>query len=640
MNGPGESRMGIGFPGSVDVRGFHLLGWGDGELHPASAVVVGYRNGQEVSRTRPFRSLGSERVWFDVQLLGVDRIAVLVQPKMGAIAQYGLDNLTFRSNGSEIVLDFESRSIPATLTGSDYGGLKWERGSGGTPVNFVHPPVPDEPLSGPAPPKEGLGQQLAILGGTSPSLTSSFIGPAYKDATGAIYIVPDTCGAAGINHFVTVVNSNISVYIKSTGQRVLDADLDAFLAGDSRGDPRVLFDQTLQRFIVIAVDFDDEVSLAVSNTSNPTGLWTKATFNPSQGSDAGAWPDYPTLGVNKDFIVICAKMVGAGLNSKTVFAVDKQAFASSGTLTVTAFRGILGSTIQGAATWDDESPQYLVSRVLGSGIRLHRLNPPASSPSLSQLGVATTPVGSSPPDAAALGSTTPLDTVGPRLMNALWIDGFLWTTNCIDVDGRAGCRWYQVDTGAVEVVQAGTVSDPVLHFFMPSIAVNAAGDAVMGFSGSSENQYAGAYFTGRRWSDPPGQMGLPVMYKAGEGPYERLDSSNRNRWGDYSLTGVDPSDGLTFWTIQEYARPNNEWGTYVASLGWPAAYAGTVFVDCDYTGIETGTFTLPFDTVTEGIQNAPINGTIILKSTTCSEAPMTISTPLSFLTFGGWSSVR
>ena len=29
---------------------------------------------------------------------------------------------------------------------------------------------------------------------------------------------------------------------------------------------------------------------------------------------------------------------------------------------------------------------------------------------------------------------------------------------------------------------------------------------------------------------------------------------DRNRWGDYSATQVDPSDDLTLWTIQEYAR--------------------------------------------------------------------------------------
>lgn len=312
-----------------------------------------------------------------------------------------------------------------------------------------------------------------------------------------------------------------------------------------------------QKFIVLAADFSNEISVAISNTSDPTGAWTKAAFNPGTGADAGKWADYPTLGVNKDFIVTCAYMVG-GSSLMSIFAIDKQNFINTGTLTITAFRNLpWEGAIHAATTWDDLASQYLVSRVTGSGLRIRRLNLPASAPTLTELGIASTSVGSSPPDASQQGGFG-LDTLDGRLMNAVWANGSLWTTNCISSGGRAAARWYEVDTSSITVTQAATLDDASLHYFMPSIAVNSAEDVMLGFSGSSSSQFAGAYFTGRVATDAADQMGAPVQYKTGE------STNNDGRWGDYSLTSVDPTDESTFWTVQEYAESNGSWGLYVA----------------------------------------------------------------------------
>jgi hypothetical protein len=49
--------------------------------------------------------------------------------------------------------------------------------------------------------------------------------------------------------------------------------------------------------------------------------------------------------------------------------------------------------------------------------------------------------------------------------------------------------------------------------------------------------------------------------KAGEAIY------TAGRWGDYSATVVDPTDDLTIWTIQEYAKsPSNTWSTWWTRL--------------------------------------------------------------------------
>jgi hypothetical protein len=88
----------------------------------------------------------------------------------------------------------------------------------------------------------------------------------------------------------------------------------------------------------------------------------------------------------------------------------------------------------------------------------------------------------------------------------------------------------------------------------------------MGFTGSSSSEPASCYFTGRRSSDPVGEMATPVRYKLGVSGYNLIDGYGRNRWGDYSLTTLDPDDSTKFFTIQEYAHAPTTWGTFVAEL--------------------------------------------------------------------------
>lgn len=64
----------------------------------------------------------------------------------------------------------------------------------------------------------------------------------------------------------------------------------------------------------------------------------------------------------------------------------------------------------------------------------------------------------------------------------------------------------------------------------------------------------------------------PIRYFDG---LAALDSDtppyNANRFGDYSYTSLDP-DGLTFWTIQEYAEAQyvntfqSAWGTRIGAI--------------------------------------------------------------------------
>jgi len=434
----------------------------------------------------------------------------------------------------------------------------------------VHAPIIPGWYYTPGGPRGQSEGELSPTAGQPPKLLRSFQGVIRGDA-GSFSYPPDTIGAVGPSHYVETVNRNFAVYNKATGAQLTNILLGSFLPG-SNGDPRVLFDQHSGRFIVLVTDFNAGARfyLAVSLTSDPMGSWFKVSFLTAQGADAGKWPDYPTLGVDQYGIYSAAYMVGGGA-TMTIFAMDKAPLiAPTPSLgTVTAFRTLpWEGAIQPAHTYGTPAGEYVVSYYGSSGIRVRRVNPPLTAPTLTEVGTVSVPAFSSPPNAPALGSSVPLNTVDARLMMSVYRDGFIWTAHTIAYNGRAACRWYQIQVSPLVSKQYGTIADGARYYYFPGLMVNKSGEVVVGFTGSKADEYASCYFTGRRATEPLGQMATPVLYKAGLAPQNNIDGYGRNRWGDYSYTTLDPVDETTLWTIQEYGHANNIWGTYVGVLAF------------------------------------------------------------------------
>jgi hypothetical protein len=336
----GDTRMGLGFGRIVDVEGAWIGEYQSTSVSAEAVRAVGFRNGLEVAHTEWFESLGSQPAWFAMDLRGVDRLEIHARPKLeDGGAFWSMDDLAFRpapiagdEEPARVVVDFEDAGMGARLTGKPYAGLDWEVGTGvfHDRIQAVHPPLTPPGFEHDDAGETSVGNALAGGGGTSPTLISDFTGPGLNDGAGTSYIPADTCGAIGPNHFVASVNANISVYDRNTGTRVLNQALTTFL-GPQVGDPRVAYDVISDRFIVLATDFNALVWVAVSDTNDPTGTWTKSSVVTALLEDAGKWPDYPTLGVNKDFITFGCFMVG-GANKMSLFAIDKATFINSGIL--------------------------------------------------------------------------------------------------------------------------------------------------------------------------------------------------------------------------------------------------------------------------------------------------------------------
>jgi hypothetical protein len=159
-------------------------------------------------------------------------------------------------------------------------------------------------------------------------------------------------------------------------------------------------------------------------------------------------------------------------------------------------------------------------------------------------------------------------------IEAVYRNGTIWAAHAIflppDAPTRTAIQWWQLapDGG---VVQRGRLDDAsgVLFYGFPSIAVNRAGDMLLGFTSFSEQQFASASYAYRGAGDPPGTLRMERVLKAGEDSYFKDPQGHGgNRWGDYSATVVDPVNDRDLWTIQEYAATRDpislvgRWGTW------------------------------------------------------------------------------
>lgn len=588
INRWGDTSMGIGFGESVAVKELWIASQGGRGIWAEAVRVVGYLGDREVGRTEWFDDIDPEPSRFEVGLGGVDRIVIEARPSSSGAGHYAIDDLLLASeSGQERLIDFEDARWDSVLTGSGYAGLTWEEGQGSfTPPDPKIVPAPKQILS--PLPASNAGASLtspatsSAGAGTLPLPLTNFGGPILGDP-GAGFIPPDTAGAAGLDHFVSAVNTNLSVYEKSTGNRVVNIPLSTFFNTPTiAGDPRIAYDFADDRWVLIATDFGDDLFFAYSETSDPTGAWFMQTIRLTLPGVPNGFIDFPTLGVDSRGVFVSAFLVH--IPAFAIFAIDKAPLlAPNQSLgAVTAFRDLpLDFAIHHAVQYTEAGASYMVSvsPANPTGMTLRTVNTPLSNPTLTTQVINGLPAFDFAPNAPALGSTVDINTGDIRLVNACYANGSIWASHAVENAGRAAARWYEVDPVALTLLQTGLVSDPDLHYYYPSIAADANGNVVMGFSGSDATRFPSAYYTGRVATDAPGEMGPPVLFSEGLASYTIVDGAGRNRWGDYSLTTLDPVDG-TFWTIQE--RTNsipNSWVTWIQQL--EAVSCGTITRYCE-----------------------------------------------------------
>ena len=379
---------------------------------------------------------------------------------------------------------------------------------------------------------------------------------------------PDTMGAVGPEHVVTLTNGGISVHRKSDGLLLDSAHLGAFWsdAGVSVSypfDPRILFDPASGRFFAVALDggsqTPNEILVAVSNDSDPTAGWTGFALD-SDATDL-AWADFPTIGVDADAVTIASDMhrVGQeglpiGVDVLVAPKADLLAPAPSiagATLFERVGIGKVGYAPQPVTRVDGGSaPIWLMSSAVAF---LGVIQTARVTGTLDALAIAPGPFVlidplPVPPEAERPGGGF-FDTGDGHFASLVQVGGSIWAVHAArGPSERAAIRWFELDAETAAVLQTGVIEDPDLDFLYPSIAANALGQVVIGYSASNATSGPSAYAVLGETVGGATVFGAPLLLWAGS---DWFGGAGVSRFGDYSATVVDPSDAELFWTFQQ-----------------------------------------------------------------------------------------
>jgi hypothetical protein len=488
-------------------------------------------------------------------------------------------------------------------------------------------PLPQNPNSPDAP---GTGVEISgarpgsALPDTGPFTAQTtgvnFLGPALVGTLRP----PDTMGAVGPTQFIATTNNRFISYNKSTGAAdgVLDVTPDSFFgsvrASSSTSDPRVRYDRLSGRWfiVIINVALPNRILMAWSDAnsggiiSNST-VWSFTYF--VNAACATCLADYPTLGIDANALYIGANNFSSSDGGVTFsffgsdgYVVPKAALlGGSGTFSrfvVVANASSAGPyTPQGVDNYDPSSNEgYFigVDNLTFGTLMLRRVSSPGTSPAISaniSIVVSTTSYPKSVPHLGNTGGTNGnLDALDDRLFAAHIRNGRLWTAHNITVTttgvstpsstaaGRVGVRWYELtgirssdNGGTPATVQFGTFYDSTSDvtqarfFWIPSVVVTGQGHAAMGFSTAGSPFAVDAGYVGRWVGDSTGSMqtfGLYTSTSSAYNPSFDPGGTGGRRWGDYSLTSVDPIDDMTAWTVQEYCNATNSYAARVVKL--------------------------------------------------------------------------
>jgi hypothetical protein len=435
------------------------------------------------------------------------------------------------------------------------------------------------------------------------------------------FVPPDTMGAVGPSQFLVTVNGLVKVFSKTGTVGSLNTNLTSFFSSvltappvggeTDTTDPHVRYDKLSGRWIVTSIDltFDQLgnvqqnnrflVAVSDSSTISNATVWTFFQFQQNVVSTTGdnnLFADFDTIGIDANAIYMSANMFDSSnaYVSSSVFVIRKSSVTGGGPIVVTAFRDVVDTntgagpfTPQGA---DNDDPTATTGYYIGHDdeffgrIDVLRVGTPGGTPTLSGPFAIDTPVNL--PDSfangvPASGSTKNLDGGDIRLTDAMIRNGKLYTTEAVAVSSTGGdsgtldrdaADWFEVsnlDTTPT-LSRSGTVFDSSAtkkSYWMPSITVSPQGHAVMGMSVSASSLHPNAAYSSMLGGTST--FSAPTTYTSATASYNVDTGDSVYRWGDFSHTSVDPCDGQTFWTIQEYTDATDSWGVKVAKIMAP-----------------------------------------------------------------------
>src|SRR5437899_2665559 len=440
---------------------------------------------------------------------------------------------------------------------------------------------------------------------------------------------PDTDGDVGPNHYVEGVNVVFRVYDKSGNPLTPPTTFNSFFssltgtpcANANDGDPFVFYDHQADRWVISDFAFPSFPGtsffqcVGVSQSPDPVaGPWALYAIQVDPGNPTFLG-DYPKLAIWNDggtqnayFLTMNLFASFTEFDGVRAYALDRASMLSGGPANAIGFTvGLAGvgdsySFVAANHRTGDPPPAGRDEMVLAvdatipgatlTQVHARFFHVDFANPANSTFGVGTDHT----PNAEITvnpfiqawtaqtydlvpqsGTAVKLDTLGDKIMTpvvyqnrsgteSLWADQ---TTMLNYPNGPTVVTWYQFDvTGgnfpATPVQQQDwSNGNDGLWRWMPSIAVDESGNTVIGYSTSSTTIVPSIRYAGRLASVPPGDLvqGEGIMWP-GVGP-----QTTGSRWGDYTRTEVDPSNGMDFWHINQYAQ-SGDWHTRIGKFNF------------------------------------------------------------------------
>ena len=416
-------------------------------------------------------------------------------------------------------------------------------------------------------------------------------------------IPPDTAGAVNRDMVFGPHNNRIWVQDRN-GQAVADLTLDAFwnVFGHpvDTFDPKVVYDAMAQRFVFVtcanAQRDDSSILVAISVSDDPSGEWQFGEITVDQASMGPVWFDYPSLGCTADKITISVNLfsvVGNGFRGVAVFAIDKAEFLNPPHqfLFDQFVMDDQGGTHAPALVLDpDTADQYLLTAWTGSFqgsgfLALYQLTGRVADGTTDLQRVGFLEVGATWRESAPMGDFAPqqgtqarINTGDNRIQWVVHRHGRLFAVHTVFLPAqgtnRSAVQWHEVDLASPAIVDHGVIEDTTGGSFYayPSVAVNGQRDVMIGMAAFSANTFGSGAYSLRLAGEA---FGPPQVFAEGQNTYLLTFGGQRNRWGDYSATAVDPTNDRDFWTIQQYAGADaNTWRTRWARVPVEAARVG------------------------------------------------------------------
>lgn len=408
---------------------------------------------------------------------------------------------------------------------------------------------------------------------------------------------PDPTGAAGPNHYLQAVNLSYKIYTK-TGGAVTNGgpfNLGDLLFGVDQGDPIVMYDKFADRWFVsqFGTTSSKKIYIAISQTNDPTGAYYTYQYTATNFPDYlkfSIWTDgyYMTHNSTSQRVYVFERSVmltggsGARMISKTYSPPNDAGFFCP-------LAGYADGQLPPAGTpcplfsyEDDGWGSGHVDRINIYEMAVTWGTSPTSTITL-KAQLPTQPFDASYDpywdDIAQPGTTSKLDGIGGvftfRAQYRVWT-GYNSVVLCNGVlvsstTGQRSIRWYELrqnSSGVWSIYQQSTYTPDTYNRWCGSIAMDDNGSIGLAYAVSgSSTVYPSIRYTGRTAADALNTMTYAEsVAKAGSS-----SQTVTNRFGDYSHTSMDPTDGTLFWHTGEYIASGGNPATWIFSFKIPVA---------------------------------------------------------------------